>query len=135
MSKVCIKCGTTLEDSALFCDECGTRQPNTQSPQQPFQQSSYGQATSGNWQPKSTEQNEGTLRNSGVGIASFVLGIIAICTLGSLVIPEIIGIICSIISLNAKNTKKGFPIAGLIMCVASLLWFVFVIFISVLYGI
>lgn len=26
MSKICIKCGTVLEDDALFCSECGTKQ-------------------------------------------------------------------------------------------------------------
>lgn len=126
MSKVCIKCGTTLEDNAVFCDECGTRQPNAQASQQPFQQQIYGQAFSGNLQAKPAERMEGTLRNSGVGIASFVLGLVSIFTLGYLIIPEIIGIICAIISLCQKNTKKGLPIAGLVMCVISLLFLVFV---------
>lgn len=126
MSKVCINCGTALEDNAIFCDECGTRQPDTQSAQQPFQQPVYGQVISGNQQVKPAERMDGTLRNSGVGIASFVLGLVSIFTLGNLIIPEIIGIICSIIALCQKNTKKGLPIAGLVMCVISLFLLVFV---------
>lgn len=27
MSKRCVKCGVELEDSAIFCDECGEKQP------------------------------------------------------------------------------------------------------------
>ena len=27
MSKRCVKCGVELEDSAVFCDECGEKQP------------------------------------------------------------------------------------------------------------
>ncbi len=29
MSKKCVKCGVDLEDAAVFCDECGAKQPES----------------------------------------------------------------------------------------------------------
>lgn len=81
MSKVCINCGTALEDNAIFCDECGTRQPDMQSAQQPFQQPVYGQAPSGNQQAKPAERMEGTLRNSGLVMCVISLFLLVFVTL------------------------------------------------------
>ena len=127
MSKICINCGMKLEENAVFCDECGTKQPDSQSAQQtslPVQpqtthQPNYGQAVSNNLQSQPINETSNIIKNSGIGIAAFVLGIIAVCTFGCLIIPDILGLIFAIIALAEKNTKKTLAIVGLIMCIIS----------------
>jgi hypothetical protein len=68
------------------------------------------------------------IKNSAGGIASFVLGIIAICSLGMSVIPAVLSIVMGIIAIKDPNVKHGLPVAGLIMSVISfVLLIIFVI--------
>ncbi len=138
MSKKCVQCGAELEDNALFCDECGAQQTTPE----PATSSAQGQVLQGNAKIPSTNQivqgveglvnripiNSGTpnanlspdmIKNSAGGIASFVLGIIAICSLGMSVIPAILSIIMGIIAIKDPSVKHGLPVAGLLMSVIS----------------
>lgn len=138
MSKKCIQCGAELEDNAFFCDECGVQQATPKS----TPSSTQGQVLQGNVKFPSTNQivqgveggvnrtpvNSGAqtanlspdmIKNSAVGIASFVLGIIAICTFGLFVIPAILSIIMGIIAIKDPGVKHGLPVAGLLMSVIS----------------
>lgn len=116
MSKVCIQCGVELEEGAAFCDECGAKQQQEQTIQEK-QQVRQSSVSNGNGQ---NVQGEMPLKNSGMGIASFVIGIISICTLGCFIIPEILGVIFGIVAVTEKNTKHSLAIAGLAMSIISI---------------
>lgn len=138
MSKKCIQCGVELDDNAFFCDECGAQQATPVAAASSVQ----GQILQGNAKIPSTNQivqgvegvvnripiNSGVqpanlspnmIKNSACGIASFVLGIIAICTFGIFVIPAILSIIMGIIAIKDSSAKHGLPVAGLLMSVIS----------------
>lgn len=138
MSKKCIQCGAELEDNALFCEECGAQQTTPEV----TVSSAQGQVLQGNAKGASTNQivqavegivnripiNLGTqtenlppemIKNSAAGIASFVLGIIAICSLGMYMIPGILSIIMGIIAIKDQSVKHGLPVAGVLMSVIS----------------
>ena len=106
MSRICIKCGAQLEDNALFCDDCGEKQPKQNTENYPNINNQMNTVN------VSTKDN---MKQSGFGIASFVLGVISIVTFGILCIPEILGIVFGIIGVCDKTRKKGFALAGLIM--------------------
>lgn len=148
MSKKCIQCGVELEDNALFCDECGAQQATAEA----TASSAEGQVSQANVQIPSTNQivqrvealvdripiNSGTqpvnlspdmIKNSAGGIASFVLGIIAICSLGMSVIPAILSIIMGIIAIKDPSAKHGLPVAGVLMSVISFVILIIVILI------
>lgn len=101
MSKKCTNCGAELEDNAVFCDECGAKQETYQ----PVYQNQAATV------PKS---------NTGFGIASLVLGIIAVCTLGMWFVPEILGLVFGIITLKNEQAKHGMAKAGVILSVISI---------------
>lgn len=116
MSKICVNCGTELEESAVFCEECGTKQPDLQPQQQeipsPVQKSVSvnQQAPDGAKKPK-------------MGLVSFILGLIAICTYGILFVPELLGLVFGIIAIK-ENKRKEWAIAGLVMSIVSMFWLV-----------
>lgn len=137
MSKKCMQCGAELEDNALFCDECGAQQAT---PEKTV--SVEGQVPQTNAKIPSTNQivktveglvdripiNSGNqpanlspdmIKNSAGGIASFILGIIAICSLGMFVIPAVLSIVMGIIAIKDPSAKHGLPVAGLIMSIIS----------------
>lgn len=94
MSKVCGKCGAILDDSALFCDECGERL--------------------GAVENRIIKQDD-SKKNSPIGIASLVFGIVSILTGGIFVIPEVLGFIFGIVALKNEEVKHTLPLIGLIM--------------------
>lgn len=67
----------------------------------------------------------------GLATASMVLGIIALACCGA---TATIGLILGIISLAKKEGGRGMAIAGVVMCGISLLSYVAVIIIYVIYG-
>lgn len=89
--KICPNCNNTLEDSAIFCDKCGTRfatQNNAQVnyAQQPNNQTNYTQQQQYNYgvnQPQYQQvipQNQSKKKNTGmiIGIIAAVLIVLAI---------------------------------------------------------
>lgn len=123
MSKICIKCGAELEDDAIFCDECGEKQIIEQPKVEQIQE---------NQQKKiniSVDVNE-KQKHSGFGIASLILGILSIITLGGLFIPEILGIIFGIIGIRDKTKKHGLAIAGLVTSIIGLIILILLVIIG-----
>ena len=61
-------------------------------------------------------------RQSGFGIASFILGIIGMCTSCMVIgiIPSIIGAAFSIVALSMKDRKNGFALVGLMCSIAGI---------------
>lgn len=121
MSKFCIKCGTELEDDAMFCDDCGTKQIVPQQPVTNLVADNPDQASKVN-----LSNGE---KQSGFGIASLVIGIISLLTLGVFFVPEILGIVFGILGLSDKAKKHTCAIAGLTI---SILSFFFVILLLVI---
>ena len=120
MSKKCPNCGAELEDNAIFCDECGgrleqQRKPNPDSPStSPVMRTNISDASAINLQSMVTSKASDGIKNSGLGIASMVLGIISVCFLGILFIPEIVGLILGIIAMGKKDTKHTFAVVGIV---------------------
>lgn len=72
-------------------------------------------------------------KNSGLGIAGMILGIISVLLVCMCVggITAIIGLILSIIAVTSVNSKKGFAIAGLILnLIAFVIFIVLIILVS-----
>ncbi len=75
MSKLCIKCGAELEDQAIFCDECGAKQETiTNKSEEPLTQ-------------RQLNEQKNNMKQSGMGIVSFILGIISVMTFGVFFLP------------------------------------------------
>lgn len=110
MSKRCPNCGVELEDNALFCDECGTQL--TQSAALPTSQAA--ELSNINLQSTSTLSPTDDMKNSGLGIAAMVCGIISLCTLGIFFLPEIIGLVLGIIAMGNKSKKHNFAVVGIV---------------------
>ena len=70
------------------------------------------------------------MKFSGFGIASLVLGIIAICTFGVFLIPEILGLVFGIIGITHKDTKHSLDIAGIVTSIISLLLFILIMLVA-----
>ncbi len=120
MSKFCVNCGVELEDDELFCGDCGAAQQtsvNSQENDMVQKQQKIPDA--------STDVNQ---KQSGFGIAAFVLGIISILTMGCFIIPEILGIIFGIIGIK-KSDKHTLALLGLIFSIISALLIVFILLI------
>ena len=131
MSKKCIKCGAELDDIAVFCDECGTKQIVQLT-------GTENKNTSSKVKQKKSSDSSQTLRpeealiysnsigkkNSALGIASLVFGIISILSFGVLIIPELIGLIIGFIDLKDSNYKHSFTIAGIILSILSIVLFI-----------
>lgn len=117
MSKKCIKCGAELEENAVFCDECGMKQDAQIVTDTLSNANSTGQMVNNEKKEQSIQAMKN--KNSGFGIASFVLGIVSICTFGSLFIPEILGILFGILALCEKSKKHNLAVAGLVLSLIS----------------
>ena len=129
MSKKCIKCGAELDDIAVFCDECGTKQiiQHAAAGNEKAFSKVKPQKSANSTQTFSSEE---TLiysigkKNSALGIASLVFGIISILSFGVLIIPELIGLIIGFIDLKDSNYKHSFTIAGIILSILSIVLFI-----------
>lgn len=127
MSKLCIKCGAELEDEAAFCDDCGAQQTTLNTPQPQHTNPSNINTDMGIPGDMTTGNN--TKKQSGFGIASLVLGIISLLSLGILIIPEILGITFGFVGLVDKSKNITLAVAGLILSILSTLLFIILLFI------
>ncbi|MCD8215925.1 MAG: zinc ribbon domain-containing protein [Clostridiales bacterium] len=123
MSKKCPNCGTELEDNALFCDECGAQlnqqteslsTTSTASPAVPPTNSQKPKYSDINSKSANEPKAADGMKNSGLGIAAMIIGIISICTLGCFFMPEILGLILGIVAMFDKTKKHDFAIVGII---------------------
>jgi hypothetical protein len=60
-----------------------------------------------------SDSYNGEKKNSGIGIASMVCGIAALCCCNPLSLCSISAVVCGIIALNKKDTAKVMPIIGI----------------------
>lgn len=127
MSKKCIKCGAELEDIAVFCDECGTKQivqltgtENENTSSKVKQKKSSASAQTLRPEEALIYSNSVEKKNSALGIASLILGIISIISCGALIIPELIGLIIGLIDLKNSNYKHPLAIAGITLSILSI---------------
>ncbi len=115
MSKICISCGAVLDDHALFCDDCGTKQDVSQ-------------------MERESMAEEPQLKQSKMGIAALVMGVIAIVLLGSFFVFDILGIIFGIVGMRKKDTKTGFAKAGLILSIIATVIIIIVMAVAIIFG-
>ena len=71
---------------------------------------------------------ETSMKNSVKGIVAFILGIVSVCSLGCLFVPQICGIVFGIIAVKDKEHKRGLAWAGLIMSIIMTVFIAFVMF-------
>lgn len=120
MSKKCISCGVELEDEAIFCDECGTRQP--------VQQEKEGHPSKKALQkPERQAQSDGARTRSGMGIAALVMGILSVCTLGLFFVPEILGLVFGFIAISDKTKKHALAVGGMVLSAIALAFALFIV--------
>lgn len=89
--------------------------PQTQAPLQP--QTTYSTQPASPYVKNSSQGSELVIadekKGKGFAIASLVMGIISICTIGALFLPEVLGIVFAFVSKNGKP-MRGLAKAGLI---------------------
>jgi Predicted membrane-bound mannosyltransferase len=113
MSKLCIKCGAELEDQAIFCDECGAKQETiTNKSEEPLTQ-------------RQLNEQKNNMKQSGMGIVSFILGIISVMTFGVFFLPEILGIIFGILGRQDKTKKTGMATTGFVLSLLAVVMWLF----------
>ena len=113
MSKLCIKCGAELEDQAIFCDECGAKQKTiTNKSEEPLTQ-------------RQLNEQKNNMKQSGMGIVSFILGIISVMTFGVFFLPEILGIIFGILGRQDKTKKTGMATTGFVLSLLAVVMWLF----------
>lgn len=111
MSKKCIQCGAELEDWAAFCDECGAKQPDVSNMSKPMENKQFGELK----------------KDSKMGIASFVMGVISLYSFGCILIPQILGVVFGIIAIANKDKKHTLAIIGLSMSIIGFILLAFVL--------
>lgn len=115
MSKTCIKCGAELEENAIFCDECGTKQT-----------SATNEAADTPNTPSAREKSAKDEKNLNMGLVSFIIGIFNILTLGSFFLLIVVGIICGILGRQDKTKKHGLATAGFVLSLISAAMMLFI---------
>lgn len=105
MSMICPKCGATVEEGNLFCEECGERVQSDTKKRKKLNTVSGGEED----------------KASKMGIASFVLGIISLVSCGLIFIPDILGLVFGIIAINDKEHKNTLAIIGTVLSGISLI--------------
>ena len=136
---ICQNCGATISDGTVFCEHCGAQvsaaapqqpvyqQPVYQQPQQPvYQQPVYQQPQQPVYQ-QPAYQKAPSVPGKGLGIASMVIGIVAlalgICLGWVGVIASIVAIAMGGVGLNkakAVGAKNGMAVAGLVCSIIAL---------------
>lgn len=72
-------------------------------------------------QQKKEEKDKPEKRKLGMSITSLVMGIIAVCTFGLFIIPEILGVTFGIIALTNKQKRSVMAIIGIILSILSVI--------------
>ncbi len=130
----CTKCGAEAREGDVFCAACGQKLViNTEITEESTQIQTEGVVTEGATAPQEEQPKEAptsTPKNKkvegfGYGIASLVLGIVAIAMVDEIItalVCAILGLVFGVISsrkAKAENKKNGFAIAGTVCsCVA-----------------
>lgn len=159
MRKICIRCGAVLDDNALFCDDCGAKQDISQIEQESKENVAEVDAAEigkevqslptasveevreeavleANEQPYKipVTVEEPELKQSKIGIVALVMGVIAIVSLGSFIVFDILGIIFGIVGMRKKDSKTGFAKAGLILSIIATVIIIIVMAVAIIFG-
>lgn len=139
MGRICPNCGSTVEDNAKFCDECGTALPalsqettqqevdvalkinmyqNTGTVQNqvnsvPNSAPTY-QNTYVNMYSSNTNVQNGSSGTGALAVVALVAGILSIVTFGCFFIPQVVAIVCAILSKKNTGSMNGIAKAGFI---------------------
>lgn len=137
----CSKCGTQLQQDAVFCPHCGNKIPNTTNNQtqanstQTFtsnqippqmQGSYYNQTTTPYQQPPKTSNNR-----TGFAVASLVLSLCSVVLFWIPFVLSVPGLIFGILGLKSSS-YKGLAIAGIVISSIVLFIWVIILFIAIL---
>ena len=106
----------------MFCDDCGARQEQQTVQDWTVQEQQAGKGKSRSvegWNPDTVnlDMEKQVQKQSKIGIAALVMGILAIVTLGLLFVFEILGIVFGIIGLRKNDARTSFAKAGLVLSV------------------
>ena len=115
----CKSCGNEF-DIGIFCPKCGFKN----------EEESISQASNITESIKSEEENVSSVESTnqkgkGFAVASLIMGIISILTVGAFIVPEIFGIVFAFVS--KKNSEmRGTAKAGLICSIISIVLLVLI---------
>ena len=108
---ICTKCGHNNVEEARFCEECGNMLSGGATPPPQSYAQPYGQ------QPEK--------KGVGFAVTSMVCGILSLvlscCVPYIPFILALVGLILGAVSLHGHRGGKGMAIAGLVMCIISLI--------------
>lgn len=110
--KVCKNCGTTCEDSAAFCTNCGVRVEGVQPENLQMEQMENQQAA-----PPKKGGNAMPI----IALICSILAVLCCCLDGFAFVLAIVAIVLSIISLVKKKGNKGMAIASLVVAIIGFL--------------
>ena len=149
MSKKCSKCGCVMEDSAKFCDECGTaleeisstteNSVDIEKETQGINMYSDGEYTQPDLnlineydQGLAEEEMKPTVSsgNKALGIISLICGILSILSLGSWIMAEIIAIVCGLLSKDSRGRKTKLGKAGFICGIIGVVFLVLIFIVA-----
>ena len=108
MSKYCSKCGNEITTGQKFCSNCGN-----------------------NDEPVKTTKSKKEKTNSGLNIAAFVVSLVSLLTCGTISLVSLILSIVGLATSKKKNAKPGLAIAGLVLSIIQLIFFILAIVIIV----
>lgn len=116
---ICLKCGSEIDDNSSFCPNCGEK------------------IQTNNFTPFNNEQkNYYNLNNQsiGLGVASLVLGILAIVSFWSIIPPVIFAVLSIVFGAIqiSKKCGKAMSIAGIITSIIGII-LVVIMFIFAMY--
>lgn len=121
----CAKCGNEF-DLGIFCPECGfknkqEKQSDPESLNEGKQQSIVSNNEAGqNLDEKTVDVQADEKKGKGLAIVSLICGIISILTIGTLIIPEVLGIVFALVSKKGRE-MQGIAKAGFICSVVSII--------------
>lgn len=114
MTRICPKCGQVIEENARFCDECGealSNVPTVNAEAVPI--APMTSKTNRNTSFQTTKTNI-SHSSKALGVIALIFGIVSIVTLGCFYIPEIVAIICGVLSKDSNGKRTELGKAGLI---------------------
>lgn len=127
----CAKCGNEFS-VGIFCPECGFKnelQEVVENVNQEKFEANKNNETDAmtNMGINTSNQNNGTVskyptnskEGKGLAIASLIMGILSILTIGAFIIPEILGIVFALVSRKGGE-MRGIAKAGLVCSIVSI---------------
>ncbi len=119
---ICTKCGHNNVEEARFCEECGNMLSGGATPPPQSVQPAYTPPPQSYAQPYGQQPEK---KGVGFAVTSMVCGILSLvlscCVPYIPFILALVGLILGAVSLHGHRGGKGMAIAGLVMCIISLI--------------